>query len=65
MHLVGVELDLGSDIASNFAHKIGTINLVAVAKFFHIIYKRVLLSLFASGYYNGDLLRLVLIYFRQ
>lgn len=35
--LAGVELDLGSDVASVFACKISTMNPVAIAKFFHII----------------------------
>lgn len=63
IRLAEVELDLRLNIASVFTYKTGTINPVAVAKFFHIIYKEVLLSLFASGSCDGGLLRSVSIYF--
>ena len=63
MRLAGVELDLGSDVASVFARKTATMNPVAVAKFFHIICKAVLLSLFASEHLDGGLLRPVSTFF--
>lgn len=63
IHLAKVELDLGADIAFVFACKTATINLMAVAKFFHIIYKGALLSLFASESCDGGLLKPVLTYF--
>ena len=62
IRLAGVKLDLGSDIISVFARKTTTMNPVAVAKFFHIICKKVLPSLFASGGCDGGLLGPVSIY---
>lgn len=58
-----IELDLGLDVTSIFACKTATMNLIAVAKFFHIICKMVLLSLFVSECHDGGLLRLVSTYF--
>lgn len=63
IRLAGVKLELGSDIVSVFTCKTATINPVAIAKFFHIIYKVVLLSLFTSEYCDGDLLGLISTYF--
>lgn len=56
-------MDLKVDITFVFVCKIATINLVAVGKFFHIICKEILLSLFASRSCNGGLLELVSTYF--
>lgn len=61
--LAGVELDLGVDIASFFVRKTATMNPVAMAKFFYIICKGVLLSLFTSGSCDRGLLEPVSIYF--
>lgn len=63
IRLVKIKWDLRLNIASVFAYKKNTINQVAMVKFFHIIYKRVLLSLFVSRYHNRNLLKLALIYF--
>lgn len=63
IYLIIVKLDLELDVAFIFAYKITTINSMAMARFFHIIYKAVLLSLFTSEYYNRGLLRLISIYF--
>ena len=56
-------MNLGSDATSLFIHKTAIINQVAMAKFFHIICKELLLSLFASGCRYRDLLEPVSIYF--
>lgn len=63
IRLAKVKLDLRSNIMSVFAYKTAAINQVAVTKFFDITCKTVLLSLFASEHYNGNLLGLVSIYF--
>lgn len=63
IRLARVKLDLGSDVASVFAYKITTMNLMIMAKFFDITYKAVLLSLFISEYCDGDLLGSISIYF--
>ena len=62
--LTEVKLSLESDVTSIFANKTATINSVAVAEFFNIIWKAVLLSLFISEYCNGSLLGPVSTYFR-
>ena len=56
-------MDLGLDIISDFACKTATINLVAIAKFFDITYKAILLSLFASKHHNSSLLGPISTYF--
>lgn len=61
--LAGVELDLRPDVAFVFAYKTATMNPMAIAKFFHMIFKGVLLSLFANGCCDGGLLRPVSTYF--
>lgn len=63
MRLVGVKLDLESKVASVFAYKIATMNLVPIAKFFDITYKTVLLSLFVSEYCDSGLLEPISTYF--
>lgn len=63
IRLVGVEFDLGSDVAFVFAHKITTINPVAVVKFFYIICQAILQTLFASEHRHRDWLGSVLTYF--
>lgn len=63
IYLIGFELDVRSDVAFVFARKIAIITLETVAKFFYIIYKKVLLSLFARRCCNEALLRLLLMYF--
>lgn len=62
IRLARVELDLGSDVAFIFTRKTATINLVAMAKFFYIICKRVLLFLLASRCHNEGLLGPILTY---
>lgn len=62
IHLIKVKLYLKVDIASVFIYKIAIISPVAIAKFFHIIYKAVLLFLFISRSCNRSLLRLILTY---
>ena len=64
IYLVKVKFDLRSYITLIFVSKIATINLVAVAKFFYIIYKVILLSLFTSQYLNRSLLGLVWTYYK-
>ena len=56
-------MDLGSDVVFTFARKTSTMNLVVIAKFFHIICKKILLSLFASKYCDGSLLKPISTYF--
>lgn len=63
IYLARVRLNLGSNIAFVLIYKIATMNLMAIAKFFYIIFKIVLLFLFASRYYDKELLELVSIYF--
>lgn len=63
--LAKVKLDLKLDVVSVFACKIATINPVAIAKFFYIICKGALLSLFASRYCDKGLLEPVSIYFSK
>lgn len=61
--LARVELDLKADITSVFTRKIATINLMAVAKFFYIICKAVLLSLFINESCDRGLLGPISTYF--
>lgn len=58
-----VELDLKFDVSSVFVCKTATMNPVAMAKFFHIICKEILLCLFINGGCDRDLLRPVSMYF--
>ena len=62
--LARVELDLESDVAPVFARKTAIINPVTMAKFFDIICKAVLLSLFANEHHDGGLLGPVSTYFK-
>lgn len=59
-----VELDSELDIISIYLYKIAIINLVAIVKFFYIICKTILLSLFTIEHYDKGLLKAVLKYFR-
>ena len=61
--MAGVELDLRSDVASIFSCKTATMNPMAMAKFFYIIYEGVLLLLFINGCHNGGLLGPISTYF--
>lgn len=63
IYLIRIELDLRSNVVSIFAYKITTINPMVMAKFFHIIYKTILLSLFISEYCDRGLLRTISTYF--
>lgn len=63
IRLARVKLDLRLDVAFIFARKTATINLVAMAKFFYIIYKRVLLFLLANRCHDEGLLGPILTYF--
>lgn len=61
--LAEIESNLRLQVVSIFVYKTATINLIAMVKFFYIIYKAVLLSLFINKYYDGGLLELVSTYF--
>ncbi len=61
--LADVELELSSDIQSAFQRKTATMNLIAIAKFFHIIYDAIFMSLFGAGQIKGRLLGSILNYF--
>ncbi len=63
IHVTSVELELSSEIQSAFRHKTATMNLVTVAKFFHIIYDAIFMSLFCAGQTEGRLLELISNYF--
>ena len=63
IRLAEVKLNLESDVVSVFARKTATMNPVALAKFFDITCKVVLLSLFASKHRDGGLLGPVSTYF--
>ena len=58
-----VELELSSEIQSAFWRKTATMNPVAVAKFFHIIYDTIFISLFGVGQKKRGFLRPILNYF--
>ena len=64
IYLVGVELDLKSNVTFICASKKNIINPVAMKKFFNITCKAVLLFFFISKYYNSHLLKFESIYFR-
>ena len=49
-------MHLGSDVTSVFAYKIAIMNPVAMAMFFDITCKVVLLFLFGNKYYDSGLL---------
>ena len=59
IYLAKIELDLKLIVLSIFGYKIADINPIDVANFFYIIYKTVLLFLFASKYFDRDLFRLI------
>ncbi len=54
IRLTGVELELSSKIQSAIWHKTVTMNSVAVAKLFHIIFDAIFISLFGAGQIEKD-----------
>ena len=63
IRLANVEHELFSKIQSAFYCKIATINSIAIAKFFHIIYNAIFMSLFAANQIERRLLGPILNYF--
>ncbi len=63
IRLAGVELELSSEIQSAFRCKTATINPVATAKVFHIIYDAIFMSLFGAGSTAGGLFGQISNYF--
>lgn len=61
--LADIELELLSKFQSAFRRKISTLNLIAVVKFFHIIYDAIFMSLFGIGQTIGGLFRPMINYF--
>lgn len=63
IHLVGVKLDLENNMQSTFAYRTIIMNPVIIAKFFHIIYNVVFMSLLAASQLKGGLPGLISNYF--
>lgn len=49
IRFTSIELEFLNKIQSAFQHNIATMNLVAVAKFFYIIYNAIFMSLFGAN----------------
>ncbi len=56
IRLASIELELSSKIQSAVQHKTAIMNLIAIAKFFYIIYNAIFISLFGAGQTKRGLL---------
>lgn len=63
IRFVGVKLDLRNNTQSVFACRTAIINLVTIAKFFHIIYNAVFMSLLTASQLERGLLGPISNYF--
>ncbi len=63
IRLAGVELKLSSKIQSTFWYKTATMNPVAIAKFFHIIYEAIFISFVDASQIDVRLLGSISNYF--